>query len=204
MAEMNQAPLYKFTSLPNVQKTSIQDAYFGAQAQRNRRQSLMDKAYEDVTVGKTNLDEFQSIASRVLGSAVGLPERLESISQADQGLRKVVNTEYNTLTDQYNQGRIAYEDYIGRVRGLGNKLLTNVASNPDYVAPTNPIDEFKLGDQGYTVREILQGVESNYRVQQENKAADDYFRMTSQALTNVNASLSTPNAMTAGYVDNQK
>lgn len=37
-----------------------------------------------------------------------------------------------------------------------------------------------------------------------NQAADDYFMRSSSALGNVNSSLSTPNAMTAGYVDNQK
>lgn len=37
-----------------------------------------------------------------------------------------------------------------------------------------------------------------------NKAADDYFKMTSAALNQVNTSLSTPNAVTAGYSDNQK
>lgn len=37
-----------------------------------------------------------------------------------------------------------------------------------------------------------------------NKAADDWFRKSSGALQNVNLQTSTPNAMNAGYVDNQK
>lgn len=37
-----------------------------------------------------------------------------------------------------------------------------------------------------------------------NAQADAYFKMTSQALTNVNKSMSTPNAINAGFIDNQK
>ena len=37
-----------------------------------------------------------------------------------------------------------------------------------------------------------------------NAAADDYFKKTSAALQNVNTTLSTPNAVTAGFTDNQK
>lgn len=37
-----------------------------------------------------------------------------------------------------------------------------------------------------------------------NAQADAYFKMTSQALTNVNNSMSTPNAVNAGFIDNQK
>lgn len=37
-----------------------------------------------------------------------------------------------------------------------------------------------------------------------NKAADDYAKLTMKSLNNVNTSLSTPNAMNAGFVDNQK
>lgn len=37
-----------------------------------------------------------------------------------------------------------------------------------------------------------------------NQQADEYAKLTMQSLNNVNTSLSTPNAMNAGYVDNQK
>lgn len=37
-----------------------------------------------------------------------------------------------------------------------------------------------------------------------NAQADAYFKMTSQALTNVNNTMSTPNAVNAGFIDNQK
>lgn len=37
-----------------------------------------------------------------------------------------------------------------------------------------------------------------------NSKADDYFKMTSNALGNVNTQLSTPNATTAGFIDNKK
>lgn len=173
MAEQT-APLYKFTQLPRATTTDTQSAYFGAQAQKTRRDTQLGTARADLDAGKINLDSFQQIASRVLGNSVGLPERASAISTAEKGLSNKVQTDYNTLTAQYEQGQKTYEEYIQGVKELGGQLDTNVASNPDFVASTEPIENYKIGD--YTVGDILAGAKANYLVQQENQKADDYSK----------------------------
>lgn len=155
-------PLYKYTQVPKTLTTSYEDAYYGAQKQRARREAKLGEAQASYEAGQTTFEDFSNTANRILTGSVGLPERTDvsNLQLAEQ------EREFSTLDAEqaaaYAQGKLSYDEYktyleqtLGRYQDTSAQYLqrqsdlSQLAIDKTFRDIDNLTTEFNTGELQY-------------------------------------------------------
>lgn len=171
---MANTPLYKYTQLPRTLTTDMNSAYYGAQAQRARRDTQLSDAESEFKTGAITYDDFTAKAQRILGGAIGMQERGNVTDSHRDANALAASRTFTDASQQYDQGQLNYQDYLNRVSAIGTQLSKDITG-----ATRGTPDDFMITDQNgnqFSVAQALDSIRANYNIDQENKYADDYAK----------------------------
>lgn len=177
MANETQTPAYKFTKIPTQTTVSPNDSYYGALNTRTRREAQLKQAQDQMNLGQTSYETFQDTAQRILGSAIGLPERAALGGEVSQQKQIDIDRQYASLKDKYDTGKITYDQYIANIRTLGNELKSTVNAFQSQTTPVQPeesVDNILINN--VPVSDLIFGITEKLRTDQIERLGAEYER----------------------------
>lgn len=104
-------PKFKITDVPRVERTSPEEAYYGAQKQRTRRSAKVGLEMEKFKKGKIGFGDFKDVLGRITQRAVGMPERA-GFEEVGLGAQQMDYERQDVEQAQaYERGLLDYEEY---------------------------------------------------------------------------------------------
>lgn len=177
MADRQGAPAYKFTQIPKEAIFDASAAFYGAEKQRTRRNAKLGQAQTQLETGQIDLGNFNDQASRILGMAVGLPERQNIADKQVAGTQLSTDRTYAELQQKYDSGQITYDQMLAGLREAGSRFnLSTTSFQRKYtsnVADLNP-DEVRIGPNQIAVKDIITGITDKLHTDNQFRKKTEY------------------------------